>query len=57
MKKAEEAIRKLNKLLAAASSERDTKRIRDIATKKAEFERRLVEVEEEWLELSEKLAV
>ncbi|MEM1038971.1 MAG: ABC-F family ATP-binding cassette domain-containing protein [Pseudomonadota bacterium] len=53
MKKAEEAITKLNKLLAQASTERDAKRIRDIATKKAEFERRLVEVEEEWLELSE----
>ncbi|MEL7272856.1 MAG: ATP-binding cassette domain-containing protein [Pseudomonadota bacterium] len=52
MKKAEEAIAKLNKLLATASTERDAKRIRDIATKKAEFERRLVEVEEEWLELS-----
>ena len=52
MKKAEEAIGKLNKLLATASTERDTKRIRDLATKKAEFERRLVEVEEEWLELS-----
>ncbi len=52
MKKAEEAIKKLDKLLATASTERDSKRIRDLATKKAEFERRLVEVEEEWLELS-----
>ncbi|MEN0041461.1 MAG: ATP-binding cassette domain-containing protein, partial [Pseudomonadota bacterium] len=56
MVKAEAAIKKLNKLLAQASTERDAKRIRDIATKKAEFERRLVEVEEEWLELSEALA-
>ena len=56
MKKAEDAIGKLNKLLATASTERDAKRIRDLATKKAEFERRLVEVEEEWLNLSEMLA-
>ncbi len=56
MKKAEEAIRKLDKLLATASTERDAKRIRDLATKKAEFERRLVEVEEEWLLLSEAVA-
>ncbi len=56
MKKAEEAIAKLNKLLATASTERDAKRIRDLATKKAEFERRLVDVEEEWLALSESLA-
>jgi ATP-binding cassette subfamily F protein 3 len=56
MTKAEAAITKLNKLLAQASTERDAKRIRDIATKKAEFERRLVDVEEEWLELSEALA-
>lgn len=41
MKKAAEAIKKLDKLLAQASTERDAKRIRDIATKKAEFERRL----------------
>ncbi|MDD9910994.1 MAG: ATP-binding cassette domain-containing protein [Ahrensia sp.] len=53
MQKAEAAIKKLDKLLATASSERDAKRIRDIALKKAEFERRLAEVEEEWLELSE----
>ena len=56
MAKASEAINKLNKLLATASTERDAKRIRDLATKKAEFERRLVQVEEEWLELSERLA-
>ncbi len=53
MQKAEAAIKKLDKLLATASTERDAKRIRDIATKKAEFEQRLSEVEEEWLELSE----
>ncbi|NRB32856.1 MAG: ABC transporter ATP-binding protein, partial [Rhizobiaceae bacterium] len=56
MQKAHEAIKKLDKLLATASTERDAKRIRDLATKKAEFERRLNEVEEEWLEISEVLA-
>ncbi|MCJ8309811.1 MAG: ATP-binding cassette domain-containing protein [Hyphomicrobiales bacterium] len=56
MQKANEAIKKLDKLLATASTERDAKRIRDLATKKAEFERRLNEVEEEWLEISEVLA-
>ncbi|MDA8870573.1 ATP-binding cassette domain-containing protein, partial [Rhizobiaceae bacterium] len=56
MTKASDAIKKLDKLLAQASTERDSKRIRDIATKKAEFERRLVGVEQEWLELSEALA-
>ncbi len=56
MKKAEDAIKGLDKLLATASTERDAKRIRDLATKKAEFERRLVEVEEEWLDLSEAVA-
>ena len=55
MKKAEEAIKKLDKLLATAGTDRDAKRIRDLATKKAEFERRLHDVEEEWLELSEAL--
>ncbi len=55
MAKAADAIKKLDKLLAQASTERDGKRIRDIATKKAEFERRLADVEEEWLELSEAL--
>ena len=56
MKKAEGAINKLDKLLEAASVERDPKRIRDLATKKAEFERRLSEVEEEWLDLSESVS-
>ena len=56
MKKATEAIQKLDKLLATASTERDAKRIRELATKKAEFERRLNDVEEEWLEISEALA-
>ncbi len=56
MKKAAEAIKKLDKLLATASTERDAKRIRELATKKAEFERRLNDVEEEWLEISEALA-
>ncbi len=56
MKKASEAIKKLDKLLATASTERDAKRIRELAKKKAEFERRLNDVEEEWLEISEALA-
>jgi len=57
MIKAQEAIEKLDKLLAQASTNREVERIRDIATKKAEFERRLVEVENEWLDLSAKLEV
>ncbi|MEE9314388.1 MAG: ABC-F family ATP-binding cassette domain-containing protein [Rhizobiaceae bacterium] len=55
MPKAADAIKKLNKLLAVASTQSDTKRIRDLATKKAEFERRLAETEEEWLALSTRL--
>ncbi len=55
MKKAEEAIQKLDKLLAQASTNREVGRIRELATKKAEFERRLVEVENEWLKLSSEL--
>ena len=55
MVKAQEAIAKIDKLLAAASTNREVTRIRDLATKKAEFERRLVEVENEWLELSGEL--
>ncbi|MGB7287485.1 MAG: ABC-F family ATP-binding cassette domain-containing protein [Salaquimonas sp.] len=55
MKKATEAIQKLDKLLAVASTNREVTRIRDLATKKAEFERRLAEVENEWLELSSEL--
>ena len=55
MVKAEEAIGKLNKMLATASTNRETDKIRELATKKAEAERRLVEVEEEWLELSAEL--
>jgi ATP-binding cassette subfamily F protein 3 len=55
MNKAQEAIGKLDKLLAQASTNREVERIRDIAMKKAEFERRLVEVENEWLELSSML--
>ena len=55
MVKAEEAIGKLNKMLATASTNRETEKIRELATKKAEAERRLVEVEEEWLELSAEL--
>lgn len=52
MKKASEAIGKIDKLLAQASTNREVTRIRELATKKAEFERRLAEVENEWLELS-----
>ena len=53
MKKAGSAIKQIDKLLAEASKNNEPKRIRDLAKKKAEFERRLVEVEEEWLKLSE----
>ncbi len=53
--KAQEAIAKIDKLLATASTNREVTRIRDLATKKAEFERRLAEVENEWLELSSEL--
>ncbi len=55
MGKAQEAIGKLDKLLATASSNREVTRIRELATKKAEFEKRLEEVENEWLELSSEL--
>ncbi len=55
MKKAEGAIKQIDKLLTEASRNNEPKRIRDLAKKKAEFERRLVEVEEEWLELNEQV--
>ena len=56
MQKAEAAIKLIDKKLATAATAREPKKIRDLATKKAEFERRLVEVEEEWLHLSEQIA-
>ncbi|MFD0915675.1 ATP-binding cassette domain-containing protein [Pseudahrensia aquimaris] len=56
MKKASEAIKQIDKKLAQASTERQPDKIRKYATQKAEFERRLVEVEEEWLELSESVS-
>ncbi len=56
MKKAETAISDIDRLLAEASSQNQPERIRKLAMKKADFERRLVDVEEEWLELSEELA-
>ena len=56
LKKAEGVISEIDTKLAAAATANQPKKIRDYATKKAEFERRLVEVEEEWLELSEQLA-
>ena len=55
MAKAEAAIREIDQRLAAASTQGDGNRIAKLATKKAEFERRLVEVEEEWLDLSSSL--
>jgi len=55
MKKANQAIGKLDTLLAEASSRQEFNRISDLAKKKAEFERRLNQVEEEWLKLSSKL--
>lgn len=55
MKKANGAINKLNGLLAEASSRQEFNRISELAKKKAEFERRLNQVEEEWLKLSSKL--
>ena len=55
MAKAEAAIQTLNNRLAEASKSNQPGKIRELATKKAEFERRLVEVEEEWLALSAEL--
>ena len=55
MGKAQEAIGRLDALLIQASTRGDAPRIEDLSKKRAEFERRLVDVEEEWLELSEAL--
>ncbi|MFK7903142.1 MAG: ABC-F family ATP-binding cassette domain-containing protein [Nitratireductor sp.] len=55
IEKANEAIKKLDVLLAKASSNQEFNRVKDLAKKRAEFERRLNQVEEEWLDLSAKL--
>ena len=55
MEKANEAIAKIDALIAAAASKRDAKRIASLSEKRSEFERRLVKVEEEWMTLSEAL--
>ena len=53
MGKAQDAIGKLDALLVQASTRGDGARIEDLSRKRAEFERRLMDVEEEWLTLSE----
>jgi ATP-binding cassette subfamily F protein 3 len=53
MEKAEEAILKLDDRLADASMANEVERIRQLSEKRAEFERRLQNVEQEWLYLSE----
>lgn len=55
MAKAGEAIARIDTMLAEASTAGDAKRIGELAAKRAEAERRLVLVEEEWLELSSEL--
>lgn len=55
MQKAEEAIGKIDNLLADASQKQEITRISELAQKRSQFESRLGQVEEEWLELSEKL--
>ena len=55
MAKANDAMAKIDQLLVEASTRGDGARINELAAKKAEAERRLVLVEEEWLELSEGL--
>ncbi len=52
IEKATDAVKKLDKLLAVASTNREVTRIRELAIKKAETERRLAKVENEWLQLS-----
>ena len=56
MAKANEAIEKLDGLLLEASRSADGDKIQQLSRKRAEFERRLGQVEEEWLEASEALA-
>ncbi len=53
MEKAEEAIIKLDDRLADASMANEVERIRQLSEKRTEFERRLQNVEQEWLSLSE----
>jgi ATP-binding cassette subfamily F protein 3 len=53
MEKAEEAILKLDDRLADASIANEVERICQLSEKRAEFERRLKVVEQEWLTLSE----
>lgn len=55
MKRAAEAIETLNSQLTEAANANNGTRITKLSVKKSEFERRLVEVEEEWLELNERL--
>ena len=55
MKKAEEAIAKIDGLLTEASQKQELNRIAVLAKKRAEFARRLGHVEEEWLQLSAQL--
>lgn len=56
MAKATAAIKMIDKKLTVAATNNEPKKIRAYATKKAEFERRLADVEEEWLSLSEEIA-
>ena len=53
MEKANAAISQLDRLIVQASEKGDGGRIADLSKKRGDFERRLTEVEEEWLELSE----
>ena len=55
MAKATGAIAKLDDLLVTAAKASDSGRIADLSRKRSEFERRLVEVEEEWLKATEEL--
>ena len=55
MAKAQAAIEEIEQRMVQAANTNDGARMSKLAIKKSEFERRLVEVEEEWLELSEEL--
>ena len=55
MSRAEKAIADLDRLLTDAATAGEGARIESLSKKRAEFERRLTSVEEEWLELSEAL--
>ena len=52
MGKAQDAIRKLDAMIVDAAGRGDGRKVASLSTKRAEFERRLVEIEEEWLEAS-----